>query len=182
LTYTVGNGWSNGIDKPADFLLGRIADPSSDFWGANFVGVYRDLVASTPTCDKSVATDVGHSADDLAAWIASLPGLVATAPKPASVGGLNGLVLDVHVKPGWKQKCDWAEAPAVPFALGGDPSQFRHPTHFLALGMTARLYFLRAPSGSNIVVQILDVPGGAKFQEYVSAATPVVESLHFATS
>ncbi|MFF5297166.1 hypothetical protein [Paractinoplanes globisporus] len=179
ITYTVPPGWSNGIDLPHNFLLSRPGDPALDFYGGNAITIMSNVVAASQKCDDRGEPGVGRTAGDLARWIDRLPGVTATTPRPATVGGWPGFLLDIQLAQGWTKTCPVAEEPMVPLLQTGDPAQF-HPTGiFLPKGGSNRLYLLDAPGGGNILIDIIDIPGGISLRDYLPAVTPVVESLYF---
>lgn len=181
ITYTVPAGWSNTIDLPRSFLLARTDDPIEYFYGGNAILVMRDVGAAAQNCDESLEPGVGRSADQLARWVAGLPGLQAGTPRPATVGGWTGSVIDIGFAPTWTQHCPFADDPVVPLALTADPAQFHAQRSFIAKDMSEQLYFLDAPDGGNVLIVVLDIPGGIEFADYVAIATPVVDSMVFAS-
>ena len=179
ITYTVPAGWTNGFDLPRNFLLARAADPVEDFYGGNAIQVMPDVVAAAQNCEESGEPGVGRTAGELARWVAGLPAVKASRPAPATVGGWHGFFVDIELAAGWTRTCPIAEEPMVPLLQTGDPAQF-HPTGtFLPKGGADRLYLLDAPDGGAMLVTVIDIPGGMSLQEYLSVATPVIESVHF---
>jgi len=179
ITYTVPAGWTNGIDLPRNFLLARATDPVEDFYGVNAINAMSNVVAAAQDCEEDGEPGVGRTAGDLSRWIDGLPGVQASAPRPVTVGGWSGFVLDVQLAAGWTKTCPIAEEPMVPLLQTGDPAQF-HPTGTLIpKGGSSRLYLLDAPGGGNLMINIIDIPGGISMQNYLPIATPVVESMTF---
>jgi hypothetical protein len=180
ITYTVPAGWANGIDVPRNFLLARAADPVEDFYGGNAVTVMTDVRAAAQSCEQTPEPAVGRTADQLARWVAGLPGLQTSDPRPATVGGWHGFVLDVRLAAGWTKTCPYAEDPIVPLTQTGDPAQFHPIGTFIPKGGASRLYFLDAPGGGNLMIDVIDIPGGMSLQDYAAVAAPVIDSMHFA--
>jgi hypothetical protein len=108
ITYTVpAGGWTNWEDLPGFFLL---VPPGFDLagvdaGGSDYIGIYASVVAANTDCTESEQPGVEHTAAALAAEFAQRPGLTITTPKPVSVGGLPGLVLDIRLADGWKKAC-----------------------------------------------------------------------------
>lgn len=172
VTYTLPGGWSNPEDTPAYFHLAPV--------GSDSVGVYifRDAVAMSQdaSCPDSPVTTVGKSARELATWMSSLPGVVASDPKPATVGGLSGFVIDLGIKSTWKQSCPFANGlPTAPL--------FLNPTagfHWVMAGTERlRLYLLDLPAGGTLFVDI-DAFDGSLIDRLLNEATPIVSSMTFA--
>jgi hypothetical protein len=181
ITYTVPQGWTNRIDLPRAFELARIADPVENFYGSNAIDVMLDVGAAAQNCDESLEPGVGRSADQLARWVAGLPGVQASQPRPVTVGGWSGSVVDVSFVATWTKTCPFADEPVVPLALTGDPAQFHPARTFIARGISQRLFFLDAPNGGNVLITVLDIPEGIGLADYVAIATPIIDSIRFAS-
>jgi hypothetical protein len=70
-------------------------------------------------CTVQADPAVGHTLDDLVAFLVHHPGLVGSDPQPVTTGGLPGQMLDADVAPTWTGR--WPDrngAPGVP--LFGD--------------------------------------------------------------
>jgi hypothetical protein len=177
ITYTVPAGWTNGLDLPSNVLLSRATDPVEDFYGGNGIEVMGDVAAAAQNCDETAEPGVGRTADQLARWVAGLPGVQAGSPRPAAVGGLSGFVVDLRLVDTWTKTCPFADEPVVPLMVVGDPAQF-HPTRtFIAKGMSLRLYLLDRPDGGNLLINVVDIPDGIGFQDYLEVAAPIVNSM-----
>jgi hypothetical protein len=124
----------------------------------------------------------------LAESIRSDPGLEATAPVAARVGGTEALMMDVKIAAG---------APlCVPFEPSGDLSDagFLHHVweedgpivvdsgvaHGRATGEWMRLYLFDVPEGLSMrILAIAVIAPASRFERTVEAAAPVLESLEF---
>ncbi len=94
-----------------------------------------------------------------------------------TVGGLRGVELDLALNTGWTASCPFANGvPTVPLFVGGDGN-----LRWVAAGNERlRLSLLDVPGGGTVVVDI-DAFDGTLFDELLVAATPIVQSLEFAT-
>ena len=101
-SYTAPVGWANGTDEQTAYSLALqgVAATSA-------IHLFSDIAPHLqgPGCPTGVAPGVDRSASGIVAWLRTLPSLVTTVPTPVTVGGLNGLMLDVSVLPGWAQTC-----------------------------------------------------------------------------
>jgi hypothetical protein len=146
--------------------------------------VYRNVrapfecrVAVDPTVDGSVA--------GLTEWLTSHPGLQTSDPQPVTIGGLDGVVLDLRMRPGWDETCRWARdfgsIPVVPFLMGGDPSSF----HKTLWGENDERLYLFDLEGGNVAISVsaeLAPPAnGPRLADYEDAVTSIIESFRFAT-
>lgn len=172
LTYTVPDYWSNYEDLPGNFLL--VPDGGDldgvDAGTSDYIGIYTS-VRAVDGCGAGLVPGVGTSPDDIAKALRRTPGLVVTEPAPAVVGGLEGLVLDLTMEPGWTQGCeDVGSSPVVPLYKGTSPSDFEHA---MIEGLTMRL-FLLARGAETVAIEINDVHGGGRLPAYTDVASKVV--------
>ena len=163
LTYRVPAGWGNLEDTPGNFLL---IPPGGHLAGVNpgtsdYVGVYTRVAVPDPFC-ASPARGVKASPEGIAGWIADQPDLDPTTPRTVSVGGLDGLVLDVKLAKGSDGAC---------LILGLAPSSL---SHGLIRGLTIRLYLLRR--AGTLAIEIDDVKGGGNNLDTYSS---VVKNFRF---
>ena len=173
VTYTVPNGWRVASDSPDYFAL---QPANSEVTG---IHIFRDPQAASqdPTCPTSPEPGVGTGSLQLAAWIRGLPGMVASSPRMVTVGGLRGVELDLALNTGWTASCPFANGvPTVPLFVGTNGNL----RWVVAGNERLRLSLLDVPGGGTVVVDI-DAFDGTLFDELLAAATPIVQSLEFAT-
>ena len=179
LTYTVPDAWQNLEDNPGNF--GLVAPGYSlegvDAGGSDFIGVYTSVKAENRKCatDAEAVSDqpgVAHTPADMAKEFQARPGLVATKPVSATVGGLSGLVMDLHMAADWKGTCFYAKTPVVQLIGGVPPSGLDHP---LVPGLTMRLYLL-ARGDTTLGIELDDFAHGAHLDTY----SQIVETMQFA--
>ena len=167
ISYSVPEGWTNGEDLPGNFLLQLDGDP-------RYLGVYRNAAAPAPDCQERPDGGVGQTVEALAAWLTAHPGLEVTEPQPVSVGGLDGVWLDISLASSWTATCPFSEGkPVVPFIIGGGVSSLHH---VLLPGFQERLYLLTYEQ-DNIVIEV--GTEGERLPEYLEAVGPILDSLTF---
>jgi hypothetical protein len=177
VTYTVPTGWDNPVDS-ADYFEVRPA--GSDQTG---IHVFRDPVAASQdaACPATAEPGVGATSAALVAWFRTRPGLVVSDPTPTAIGGLVGVYVDLAIADGWKTSCSFANGlPTVPLIVG-TASSFR----WIIVGNERlRMYLLDLPaaSGGGLVIVDIDAFDGTLIDGLLSAAAPVVQSLHFAAN
>ena len=77
--------------------FGMLADRShEDLYSADGVYFLRDPAIASQDCEETEEPGVGTSVDDLVAWLDASPGLSASEPVPVTVGGLEGMRLDIE--------------------------------------------------------------------------------------
>lgn len=96
-SFTVPEGWTNLEDEPGNFMLNRKDDSQIGRWGGSYVGIYQNVRAAA-LCKEEEESGVGPGSGDLVAWYRTVPGLEIVGEAPASVGGLNGVTLDLRVR------------------------------------------------------------------------------------
>jgi len=176
ITYTVpAGGWTNWEDLPGLFLLGPPGFDLAgvDEGGSDYIGIYSSVVAANTDCSESEQPGVVQTAAALAAEFAQRRGLTTTTPKPVSVGGLQGVVLDMRLADGWKKPCFYSGGdPVVPVLRGvGNSSGVDHP---IGPGFMMRLY-LADFSGRTLAIELGDNSGGTHSDTY----SAIVTQLHF---
>jgi len=169
-TYTVPDGWINNRDLPTAFILIRAGD-TWDRDGGNYLAIYRDAAASRWDCSGDPEPGVGRTVEALTAWLTANPNLSTTQPQPVSVGGLDGVRLDIKVLQ--PQRCEALDLKAV--LVGTEIGRVEHTS---VRDVTTRLYLLSSGAGT-VIIEIADGPQGQSFQQYLNASEPVVESLQF---
>jgi hypothetical protein len=99
-SYTVPAGWTDNWECRACFIFSGPHDETISLW-ANIAP------ASTDAQCNPVAPPTGSTLTATAAWFATLPNLVVSTPTPISIGGLDGVVIDISIVPGWKSACSY---------------------------------------------------------------------------
>jgi len=166
LTYTVPAGWMNFEDTGGNFSL---VPPGGDWPGVNagtsdYIGVYTKVSAEAKGCTPEVVEPgVGSAPQDIARWVAEQKGLIVTAPTPAAVGGLSGVVVTVKLAPGGGQLCPGDASPYFPILTGQPPTGLDNG---VSGKIVLRLYLL-AFGGGTLAIEINDVAsGGAQLSAY----------------
>jgi hypothetical protein len=121
ITYTVPAGWTNLEDLPGNFLIQLNGDN-------RYVGIYRNANAPDK-CEERPDPDVSQSVSDYSRWLRAQSLLRVTKPRPVSVGGLHGVVMDISKAPAAKGKgCTYDGLKGnVPFIVGGrGPASLHH--------------------------------------------------------
>ena len=169
ITYTVPDGWENREDLLGNFLL-QIEDDD------RYLGIYRDI-AVPQECEEAPEPGIGQTPAELAEWLTSHPGLVTSEPEQVSIGGLDGLFVDISLDPGWTTVCPYSGGqPVVPFIIGGGVSGLHH---VILPGFEERLYLLEY-EGGNVAIEV--GPEGSSLDEYLTEVQPIIESLEFSTN
>jgi predicted Ser/Thr protein kinase len=125
LTYTIPVGWTNFNDHEGNFGL---VPPGGDWENKALNNGKTDRLAVmqriAPTGSRC-GDDAGpvRSAAEFARWLENDPALSVSGPKPVTVGGLSGFVVDLRVRPGWTKTCPWSQdLPAAQIIHGVDPT------------------------------------------------------------
>lgn len=167
LTYSVPDGWVNHEDLPGNFLV--IPPTASleeiDAGTADYIGVYDGVAAASGDCEARPQDGLDRSPDAIAAWFGAHDGLETTEPAAVTVGGLDGVVLDLQLAAGYAAGCPYEGyegVPMVPMLIGVAPSDIEH----VVLGETVtRLYLLTGENGRVLAIEVSDVPGGMDLAE-----------------
>ena len=175
LAYAVPRGWDNPEDLEANYELlppGATA-PAVEAGDADYVGVYRDVALE----DGCATGPVGGLARTPAAYFRHLsgrPDLVLTRPRPTHVGGLSGLVADLHQAPTWHRTCPYSGGkPLSSVLVGIADAGLDHP---IVPRQTMRLYLLQFHR-AVLAVEVEDVHSLGT----LTASSRIVRTFHFAT-
>jgi hypothetical protein len=142
-------------------------------------GIYflRDPAIAARDCEEAAAPGIGRSVEDLVAWLEAAPGLVVGEPTPITIGGLDGMQLDLQIDPAWKRTCFFSERlPAVPLIFRGAELGGYHSV--MLPDMSMRWFVLDSEDGV-IIVDIEDGPDGLAHDELLRTGSEMVGSLVF---
>jgi hypothetical protein len=157
-----------------------VADPShEDLYSPDGIYFLRDPGIASQDCEETEEPGIGRSVKDLVAWLKAAPGLAVTDPTPVTIGGLDGLMLDLRLDPGWSRPCFWSgKVPAVPLIFrGADVGGY----HWAMLpDMSLRWYVLESADGV-IVIDLEDGPGGSAHGALFKTGTEIINSLTFSS-
>jgi hypothetical protein len=173
VTYTVPAGWRVTSDASDYFALQPV---DSEVTG---IHLFRDPLAASQdaACLTIAEPGVGKLSLELATWIRGLPGIIASSPRMATVGGMRGVELDLALNTGWTASCPYANGvPTVPLFVGTTGTL----RWTVAGNERLRVALLDVPGGGTVVVDV-DAFDGALMDGLLAAAAPIVQSLSFAT-
>lgn len=179
LTYTVADGWTNDEDLPGNFILfpPTASREGIDSGTADYVGVYDGITVARADCEEGWEPDIEQSPAAMAAWFMGHDGLAASEPVPVTVGGLEGLVLDLPIADGYTGGCHYEGyegIPIVPLFIGAGLAEVHH----VALGENlTRLYLLHGQDGRVVAIEVSDVPGGIGLEDLDA----IVDDFRFST-
>jgi hypothetical protein len=175
LTYSVPGGWDNPEDLEANYELlpPGATPPAVEAGDANYIGVYRD-VALEDGCATGPVAGLVRTPAAYFRHLSSRPDLVMTRPRPAHVGGLSGLVADLHQAPTWRRTCPYSGGrPLSSVLVGIADAQLDHP---ILPRQTMRLYLLQF-NRTVLAVEVEDVHTAGTLTAY----SRIVRTFHFAT-
>ncbi len=174
VTFTVPAGWSNPADSATYFQL---IPAGSEIAG---IHLFRDPAPASQdaACPDAPEPGVGRASTELSAWIRERPGLTVSSPKLVTVGGLRGVELDLGIVDGWTASCPFADGTPTVALFQGTNGEYRW---VVAGTERLRLDLLDLPGGGTLVVDV-DAFDGSLFDDLVTVASPIVQSLTFATS
>lgn len=141
--------------------------------------LHHPTIASR-NCEESSEPGVGRSVSDLVAWLENAPGLVVSEPAPVTIGGLEGMQLDIEIDPTWKGTCFFSEdLPAVPIIFSGAELG---GYHWAIVPEQLMRWFILDSEDGVMIVDLEDDPGGSlPHDELLQTGGEIVDSLVFAS-
>jgi len=175
LSYAVPDGWSNAVDGPDGFFLVEQAAPAGGSIQVNSTAIADSQAADCPGTQEP---GIGRTSAALADWLASLPGVAATAPTPLTLGGLRGYTLDLTIKPSWTRACPYSDGkPYVAMLTNGLPGDINFDWG-LAAGGKVRVFLLDLPDGRTMLIHV-EAADETTWDRFIVDAMPIVESFEF---
>jgi hypothetical protein len=177
LSYEVPSGWTRPYSPPSwptdgtAFQLRPATDPVSRINVIANAEPYTDRPTGnnfSPRCAEDV-TAVGGTARSIATWLATIPGTVMTDPKPITIGGLTGVMVDISTVPGYSVHCV--------NAASGDPVITFQGYMTLDPGTKHRYILLDTGGGATLLIELWTTTAG--FDALVTDAMPVIGTFHF---
>jgi hypothetical protein len=165
LTYTVPAGWFNYEDTPGNFLL---VPPYGNLPGVNagtsdYIGVYTAVAAEAFTCSgNDVQLNAGFTPVKIARYLRTRKGVISTAPRPVSIGGLQGVVIDLRLAHGAGLLCPGYPLRYIPIIIGVTPTGLDHG---LIPHLALRLYLLMYKRGT-LCIEVDDLTNGRHLERY----------------
>ena len=155
LTFTVSTGWKNTLDKARAYTI------HYNFTRGHFMQLVSQVAIPEQNTDCSPAwkAGAGNTVADWVTFLTTNPGLTATAPKAITMGGYQGVQLDVHVDSSWTATCPGSLGPAVVLWThsGAQPETSRwiddQQTTFRVLdvaGETVIIYLESSPNAADL--------------------------------
>lgn len=145
-------------------------------------GIYfrNDPSIASQDCEETAEPGVGRSGSDLVAWLEAAPGLAVSEPTPVTIGGLEGVQLDLQIDPSWTRTCFFSEGlPAVPLIFRGSDLGGYHMA--IVPDQWMRWYILDSDDGV-IILDLEDNPGGLSHDDLVRTGSEIAESYVFSWS
>jgi hypothetical protein len=174
ITYTVPDGWTNFEDLPGNVLLFQQEDSQDGVVGGSYLGIYSNVRAAAIDCAEAAQEAIGATPAELVAWYQSVPGLAVSEPTPVSVGGLDGLQIDLSLVPRG-DTCSYGPYSGLPLIIGDGVSELHH---VVLDEIGVRLVMLEWGKG-NLTLEITNVTEQHSAEEFRSQVQPIVDSLVF---
>jgi len=183
--YAVPEGWANTEDSLITYVLQPLDAPEN---ARISLSTYVVPHSQSEPCSEAVEPGVGRTPSAIAEWLATLPGLVVTAPAPITVGGLSGVMLDLSLAPGWTLTCPSSQgAPLVSVftRLRLDIARYPlapvanlDPESSLAGDERARFILLELGDDRALLIDV-EAPDEATWDSLILEAMPVIETFEF---
>jgi hypothetical protein len=173
LSYATPDGWANVADWPNDYRLAPDPAPGETaiYFNSDVV-----VVSEEDPCQEVPATGVGETAEEIATWLSTAPGVTATTPVHSNVGGLDAWRVDMSMNPAWTATCEFSEGkPTRPLFTDRGAG----PGYHWGLNEATRMraYLVDLGDGRAMLIDVeTDMPD-EYYTAYIEAATGIVDSL-----
>jgi len=156
------------------------SDEAAEGYGSDEINLFLDPVIAAQDCKDGPEPGVERSVDDLVAWLQAAPGLTTSDGTPVTVGGLDGVRVDLQVAPAWKKDCFFSDGnPVVPLIYSSAfPGGYNWA---ISPPMSMRWYILGA-GNRVLIVDIEDNPKGLSRDELFRSGDEIVETFVFSSS
>jgi hypothetical protein len=151
---------------PPHSALSRLDDGTADY-----IGVYRNVTLEDG-CATGPVRGLDHTPTAMMQHLQTRPDLVVARLHSVRVGGLAGLVADLHQRPPWRRTCPYSDGQPLSSVLVGLAD--RGLDHPLTPHQTMRLYLL-AFHGTVLAVEVEDVRSAG----HLAAYSRIVSSFRF---
>ena len=156
------------------------SDEAAEGYGSDEINFFLDPVIAAQDCKDGPEPGVERSIDDLVAWLQAAPGLTTSDGTPVTIGGLDGVRVDLEVAPEWKKDCFYSDGtPVVPLIYSSAfPGGYNWA---ISPPMSMRWYVLGA-GNRVLIVAIEDNPKGLSRDELFRSGDEIVETFVFSSS
>jgi len=156
------------------------SDEAAEGYGSDEINFFLDPVIAAQDCKDGPEPGVERSVDDLVAWLEAAPGLRTSEQTPVTVGGLNGIRLDLELDPKWDRPCFYSEGkPVVPLVYSSAfPGGYNWA---ISPRMSMRWYVLGA-GNRVLIVDIEDNPKGLSRDDLFQSGSELVDGFVFSSS
>jgi hypothetical protein len=182
LTYTVPGGWTNIEDLPGQvlFLPPGATHAGVDRGTSDYLGVYASIAAPLKDCSGHLDPTVAPGVAGYLSWLTGHPSLDVSDPKPITVAGLIGSVVDIGLRADATKVCS-------------DPQQGIDRFAEVAIGLSPSDFSASAIPSLSLRVELFDVnqrilailvsdtrAGGSDEADWNAAAQGVIDTFSFA--
>ena len=182
-SYTVPAGWTDNWECADCFTFLR-----SQGENASTISLLANIAPASRDAHCDPVTPGAGSPTAIAAWLATLSNLVVSTPTPISIGGLQGVVVDVSVVPGWKSPCSYSTENSGEVGATDSPpiyddwvDTFVEPdgSPFLMIQRGARVRYVLLDTGDAPTLVIAIEAPAADWDTFLKDVQPVLDGFEF---
>jgi hypothetical protein len=173
ITFDIPPGWADHADSDGEYVLypPGSKQPATEGGTRDWIAFEASVMMPAVSCALGDPVDTGESAAAMAARMAGRVNLTTTTPRPITVGGLKGLVLDVRLSANAKPEC--SSQPGVNLIHGLGVSY----GYDQGIGPGTAMRFYLFDRGKDVLaIEIDDVSGGGRLDEFAA----ILKTLQFA--
>jgi hypothetical protein len=158
----------------------KASDTAAEGYDADGINFFLDPVIAAQDCKDGPEPGVERSVGDLVVWLQAAPGLTTSDRTPVTVGGLDGVRLDLQVDPDWDRPCFYSGGkPTVPLIYS---SAFPGGYNWAITPRTSMRWYVLDAGNRVLIVDIEDNPRGLSRDALFQTGTEIVETFAFSSS
>jgi len=177
MSFTVPAGWVESGDGAIEYRLRRAVDAPDT---QNLIVMRPDVVLHSQAegCPDAALDGVDRTPAAMTDWLTSHEGLDVTTPQPVTIGGHEGLVLDIARRSTWTRTCPYSNGtPSVPLFSDLDPAEGGFDW---GIGGEGRMrVYLVDLGGGRLLWAAIDAQDQATFEAMGPEASTIIESIRF---
>jgi hypothetical protein len=170
LRFAVPNGWQNTVDKVRAYTIVALGDTAS-FTVLSEVAIPMQ----NATCTAERKKGVGNTVADWVDFLTKHPGLTASTPASATVGGYQGMRITIKLADSWTATCPDSPRPAIVTLTDDQPTPSRANT----IDTQVETFTIVDVGGTTVIIRFESDSGADFHTQMLQRVQPIIDSIRF---